>query len=67
MTYTGGRMDVVRFANEVLKSSNIGLASIMITFQGKSAAYCAVTAIDTWSEDTVREKARKHFLVLTRT
>ena len=64
-TFTGSKVDAVRFVGDLLRNSNIDLVSITITIQGKSAVSCAVTAIDIWSGDIVKEKAAKHFLVRT--
>lgn len=63
MTFTGSKTDVVRFVSALLKRLDIALVSITITIQGKSAASCAVTATDIWSEDIVREMAMRNFLV----
>jgi len=65
--FYGSKTDAVRFVSALLKHSDINLVSITITIRGKSAVSCAVTAIDIWSEDTVKEKAAKHFLVHIRT
>ena len=64
INFFGSKKTVVEFVNALLQSSSIGWQSITITNPEKSEESFVSIAIDTSSEDTVKELGEIYFSTL---